>query len=211
MEEREGRFDPKGDKEQPGRRFIPTDDLEGNGLELPSVYENPDEEEQARALKGFVEAWRGETRLAGAFVYGSENLRQHLINRARSFVFSTAMLPAQAAAGREALRIARAEPVLRDRLATNAQVLRQLLEGSGILPQIDAPGTHIIPIRIGAAAEAVRVGGELRDAGFLVGAVRPPTVAEGTSRLRISVSAVHTPAQISGLAKALSNSLSTPR
>ena len=140
--------------------------------------------------------------VAGAFAYGSASLKRHLMNRARSFVFSTAMLPAQAAAASEALRIVAAEPERRARLFDNARHLREALA-----PYRDAvlgdAGSHVIPLLTGASDRTVAVGAALRQRGILVGAVRPPTVAEGRGRLRISVSAAHMPAHIDALAVAL--------
>jgi 8-amino-7-oxononanoate synthase len=138
---------------------------------------------------------------AGAFVYGSTTLIQYLLNRARSFVFSTAMLPAQAAAARQALRIVSAEPERRRALADNAALLRDALSSAA---SIVAPGDGpIIPVSIGDEARTMRIGAALARAGFLAGAVRPPTVPPGSSRLRITASAAHTRDQIEGLAGAL--------
>jgi 8-amino-7-oxononanoate synthase len=136
--------------------------------------------------------------VAGAFVYGSEVLKRHLVNHARSFVFSTAPLPAQAVAARESLRIVAAEPGRRHRLRTNARLLRAGLARVGV-SALGAPDAHVVPVLIGDTQETVRIGAALRDRGILVGAVRPPTVPEGTSRLRISVSAAHTPEHIERL------------
>jgi 8-amino-7-oxononanoate synthase len=136
--------------------------------------------------------------VAGAFVYGSHALKRHLLNHARSFVFSTAPLPAQAAAARESLRIVAAEPERRNRLRTNARLLRNGLGRAGIAA-LGASDAHVVPVLIGDTQLTVRIGAELRERGILVGAVRPPTVPEGTSRLRISVSAAHTPEHIERL------------
>jgi 8-amino-7-oxononanoate synthase len=140
--------------------------------------------------------------VAGAFAYGSASLKRHLMNRARSFVFSTAMIPAQAAAASEALRIVAAEPERRARLFDNARQLREALAPYGDALLGDA-GSHVIPLLTGASDRTVEVGAALRKRGLLVGAVRPPTVAEGRGRLRISVSAAHTAAHIDALATAL--------
>jgi 8-amino-7-oxononanoate synthase len=140
--------------------------------------------------------------VAGAFVLGSRVLTRHLINHARSFVFSTAPMPAQAAAARESLRVARSEPERRTRVRDNAARLRAALSRYAITARGERDA-HVVPVLIGDTADTVRVGAELRARRFLVGAVRPPTVAEGTSRLRISVSAAHTAEQIDGLAAAL--------
>jgi len=146
--------------------------------------------------------------VAGAFVYGSATLRRFLLNRARSFVFSTAASPPQAAACRAGVRIARDEPWRRDRVRANAIMLRAQLADNGIdvLGQHDA---HIVPIVIADAERVVAIGRALADRGFLVGAVRPPTVPDGGSRLRVTVSAAHTAEQITALANALSHVLAT--
>lgn len=140
--------------------------------------------------------------VAGAFAYGSERLKRHLINRARSFVFSTAMLPVQALAARESLAIVAAEPARRARLHANSERLRAGLSARGAT--LLGPGdAHVVPMLIGDADETLAIGGELRKRGLLVGAVRPPTVAEGSSRLRISVSAAHTDAHVDALVAAI--------
>jgi len=141
---------------------------------------------------------------AGAYVAGSETLRRLLINRARSFVFSTGPLPAQAAIARAAIGIVRAEPDRRARVARNADAMRAALTERRI-PGVAPTGTHIIPIHIGHAAATARIGNELARRGVLVGAVRPPTVPDGTSRLRISLSAAHTDDQIGRLADTLAD------
>jgi 8-amino-7-oxononanoate synthase len=144
--------------------------------------------------------------VAGAFVYGSATLIQYLINRARSFIFSTAMMPAQAAAAREAVRIVRTEPTHREKLLANAIRMTRMLHGDGIQAMGDA-GAHIVPVMIGDAGAAVAAGAQLASRGYLVGALRPPTVPNGASRLRITVSAAHTPLQIGGLAETLAGIL----
>ena len=139
---------------------------------------------------------------AGAFVYGSATLIQYLLNRARSFVFSTAMLPAQAAAARAALRIAAAEPERRRTLADNSRALRDALSRANVTVAATGDGP-IVPVLLGDEARTMRIGATLARSGFLVGAVRPPTVPPGGSRLRITASAAHTQEQIDGLAGAL--------
>lgn len=139
---------------------------------------------------------------AGAFVYGSSTLIEYLLNRARSFVFSTAMMPAQAAAAGQAIRIVRAEPDRRARVAANARAMRDALRRLRIEPAGDE-SAHIVPVAIGDAAATMRAGAELARRGFLVGAVRPPTVPQGTSRLRITMSAAHTAEHIARFAETL--------
>jgi 8-amino-7-oxononanoate synthase len=144
--------------------------------------------------------------VSGAFVAGSAALREWLLNRARPFVFTTGTPPALAAAALEALRIARAEPERRDRLRAHALRLRAGLDALG-RPPAGAPDGHIVPVVLGGAAETMRAAAALRERGFLVGAVRPPTVPPSTSRLRITLSAAHTGAHVDGLLEALADVL----
>jgi 8-amino-7-oxononanoate synthase len=146
---------------------------------------------------------------AGAFIAGSERLREWLLNRARSFVFTTGTPPALAAAALEALRIIRDEPWRRARLRANARTLRDGLAALGH-PARGAADGHIVPVRTGDAEGTMRIGHALRERGFLVGAVRPPTVPQGGSRLRITLSAAHTVEQIGGLLDALRTELPAP-
>lgn len=139
---------------------------------------------------------------AGAFVAGSRTLADFLLNRARPFVFTTGTPPALAAATLEALRLVGAEPWRRERLRASARRLRDSLRALGRPAEGEADG-HIVPVVIGGAEETMRAGAALRARGFLVGAVRPPTVPSGTSRLRITLSAAHTEAQVDGLVAAL--------
>jgi len=138
----------------------------------------------------------------GAFIAGSQPLRDWLLNRARAFVFTTAAPPALAAGTLEALRIAQAEPWRRDQLRANARAIRDGLRGLGFEPPGEPDG-HIVPIILGEAAATARAGAALRERGLLVGAVRPPTVPLGSSRLRITASTAHTPEQIARLLDAL--------
>lgn len=139
---------------------------------------------------------------AGAFIAGSRPLRDWLLNRARAFVFTTAAPPALAAGTLEALRVVQAEPWRREQLRANARALRDGVRALGLDPAGDADG-HILPLIIGESGATARVGASLREHGFLVGAVRPPTVPLGSSRLRITASAAHTPEQIAHLLDAL--------
>jgi 8-amino-7-oxononanoate synthase len=142
---------------------------------------------------------------SGAFLAGSRTMREWLLNRARSFVFTTGTPPALAAGTLEALRIVKEEPGRRARLREHAHHLRRGLRALGREVE-DGPG-HIVPVRIGDARGCVQVGQALAERGFLVGAVRPPTVPEGTSRLRITLSSAHTPEQVDGLLGALGETL----
>jgi 7-keto-8-aminopelargonate synthetase-like enzyme len=127
---------------------------------------------------------------AGAYVGGSQELVEFLVSRARSFIFTTGSPPALAAATLEALRIAEVEGWRRDAVRDRARRLRRRLLAAGL--QVTGPEDgHIIPLLIGDAVRTMATVADLRRRGFLVGGVRPPTVPAGTSRLRISMSAVH--------------------
>lgn len=146
---------------------------------------------------------------AGAFVAGSRTLCDWLLNRARSSVFTTATPPALAAATLASLRIVREEPWRRDRLRGTARRLRAGLAALGTRVPGEPDG-HVIPVPVGDPALTVRAGAALRERGFLVGAIRPPTVPAGTSRLRLTASAAHTPAQTDALLAALAEILPRP-
>jgi 8-amino-7-oxononanoate synthase len=144
----------------------------------------------------------------GAYVAGSERLIEFLLNRARSFVFTTGTPPAMAAATLEALRIASVEPWRRLTVHERAQRLRQRLRQGG-LEVPGAPDGHIVPVHIGDPLRTMRVVADMRRRGFLLGGVRPPTVPAGTSRLRISISAMHPPELVDALAANLLDVLGT--
>ncbi len=121
----------------------------------------------------------------GGFVAGSRALIDLILNRAPTFLFSTALPPAAAAAARESLRILRSEPDRRTRLHSLAESLRQALPGP-------VPGNGpIIPWPVGDSGRTIALANALSDAGLFVPAIRPPTVPEGTARLRISLTAAH--------------------
>ena len=143
--------------------------------------------------------------VAGAFVAGSEALVEFLIQRARSWVFSTAPPPALAAAARCALEILQAEPERRACLAARVRRLREGAAARGIrLVDSDTP---IQPLILGDETSALALSAGLMRRGYWVAAIRPPTVPPGTSRLRITLSAAHTEAQVDGLLDALAQGL----
>jgi 8-amino-7-oxononanoate synthase len=120
----------------------------------------------------------------GAWVAGSRVLRDVLVNRARTFIFSTAPLPVLAAALDAALDIVGDEPNRREELHRKALLLRSALDAHGL----HAGGTSpIVPIIIGSNESAVWLQRELMACGFDVRAIRPPSVAPGTARLRVTV------------------------
>jgi 8-amino-7-oxononanoate synthase len=123
--------------------------------------------------------------VAGAFVAGPAWAIEYLEQRARPFIFSTAAPPSIAAALDASLDVIAAEPERRERVRSLARYLRERLAEAGIaVPAGDSP---IIPVIIGENERAVAVAAALQQAGFDVRAIRPPTVPQGTARLRISV------------------------
>lgn len=130
----------------------------------------------------------------GAYVAGSRQLVDLLVNRARSFIFTTALPPSAVAASNAAIEICRSEPERRARLLQKARALGESLRRGGLeVPNIDS---QILPILIGGAEQTVALAQDLLDAGLYVAAIRPPTVAPGTSRLRLSLMATHSDEQI---------------
>jgi len=130
---------------------------------------------------------------SGAFVTGCSSLTHWLWNRARTFVFSTGMSPAGAATSLAGIRAAQAEPHRRERVLAAAAELRQALEGAGVT----ARGTgHIVPWVLGEARIALSVAEGLRARGVDARAIRPPSVPAGTARIRLTVTADHTPGDI---------------
>jgi 8-amino-7-oxononanoate synthase len=141
----------------------------------------------------------------GGFVTGSQALIDWLTNRARAYVFSTAAPEALAAAGLASLEYVRDEPHRRQQLLAASASLRRALIERGY--RIGATQSQIIPIYIGAAERAMQAAQTLRDAGLWVPGIRPPSVPEGESLLRISLSYAHTPAMIEQLLAELSRVL----
>ena len=138
---------------------------------------------------------------AGAFVAGSEALVEMLIQRARHYIYTTAMPAALAAATLESLRIARVEEWRRTRLAEHVARFRQGAARLGL--QLLPSQTPIQPLVIGASGRTLALGAALEARGVLVGVIRTPTVPAGTARLRITFSALHQPADVDQLLAAL--------
>ncbi len=138
---------------------------------------------------------------AGAFVCGSRALKDFLINRARTFIFSTAMPPYFAGQIRAAVALARAADRERVHLREIAKELRTRLTDEGI--NCDESSTHIIPVILGTNEAALHAASELQRAGFAAKAIRPPTVPAGTARIRISLTSSITTEQIGWLADVL--------
>jgi 8-amino-7-oxononanoate synthase len=137
----------------------------------------------------------------GGFVCGSRQLISFLVNTARPYIFSTALAPPAAAAARQAVRVVEGEPQRRQRLHQLAEELRCRLRSIGHDPGPSC--SHIVPLVAGAPRAAVLLSRQLLREGLLVPAIRPPSVPEGTARLRISLTASHTSADIDRLITAL--------
>jgi 8-amino-7-oxononanoate synthase len=134
---------------------------------------------------------------AGGFVVGSQTLIDFLANRARSYVFSTAQPASTAAAAIVALELVAANPERGPQLLATASSLRQRLQAAGWNTGDSA--SQIIPIHVGPAADALALSQRLRQAGFWVPAIRPPSVPVGESLLRLSLTTSHTGEMIDAL------------
>ena len=138
---------------------------------------------------------------AGAFVAGEETLVETLIQRSRNYIFTTAMPSALAVATLESLAIATAEDWRRDHLAA---LIGRFRTGVGEMGLALMPSTSPIqPLVVGDPARALALSRALEERGFLIGAIRPPTVPRGTSRLRVTLTAAHEAADVDGLLDAL--------
>lgn len=133
----------------------------------------------------------------GGFVACSASLRDYLVNRCRPFIFATALPPAVLGAALAGLELIRPPSEVRERLRSNLRRMRSRLEQHGL--GCGQGQTSIFPVLLGSEERALQVSRLLLDRGFLVAAIRPPSVPPGTSRLRITVTASHSPAQIDEL------------
>jgi 8-amino-7-oxononanoate synthase len=133
----------------------------------------------------------------GAFVCSSKPLREYLVNQARSFIFSTGPNPGAIGAARKALKIIQTEPARRARLYENIDYLREGLQGMGI--PLGPHPVPIFPVVIGDAKDTMKVCEELLKRGVFIQGIRPPSVPEETSRLRITISSEHTRPQVDKL------------
>jgi 8-amino-7-oxononanoate synthase len=137
----------------------------------------------------------------GAAVVGDEDLVRHLAETARPYIYTTALPPAQAAASLAAVKLARKESWRREKLTAAITRFREGADKRGF--ELMASQTAIQPVPCGDEAHALAYAKALEAQGFWVSAIRPPTVPEGKSRLRITLSALHTPAEIDALLDAL--------
>lgn len=138
---------------------------------------------------------------AGAFVAGSELLIEAIIQRARTYIYTTALPPAIAAASLAALRLLDEESWRRHHLA---DLITRFRRGAAQLElPLMASSSAIQPLLVGDPDQAVQLSERLRAQGLLIGAIRPPTVPAGTSRLRITLSAAHSERQVDQLLEQL--------
>jgi 8-amino-7-oxononanoate synthase len=137
----------------------------------------------------------------GGFVVGRRKLIEWLVNRARPYIFSTATPAPVAAAAMAALDIVRDEPQRREQLLAQASALRDTLRRLGW--NVGNSASQIIPVMVGEPGRAVELAQQLRDQGFFVPAIRPPTVPDGEACLRISLTSGHTTEMLNGLVESL--------
>ncbi|WP_204794246.1 8-amino-7-oxononanoate synthase [Oceanisphaera litoralis] len=143
--------------------------------------------------------------VSGAFVGGSRALIEYLHNHARSYVYSTHLPPPQAAAILAAVRLVQEADDQREQLRER---VRQFRDGVASLPfELLPSATAIQPLIVGDESRTLAMAAQLRELGCWVGAIRPPTVPTGSARLRITLSAAHTRADIQRLVDALHRSL----
>jgi 8-amino-7-oxononanoate synthase len=141
----------------------------------------------------------------GAFVAGSPDAIEWILQRARTYIFSTALPPMMAVAASAALEILEHDRSLLDRLRARIAEFRAACAAAAV--PVTPSETAIQPVVVGDAPRAVAVSSRLLERGFLVPAIRPPTVPRGTSRLRVSLAAGHERADVERLAGALAESL----
>ncbi len=145
----------------------------------------------------------------GAFVCGSKAMKPYLINHARSFIFSTAMPPYFAGQVRAALRLATAMDAEREYLAVLADRLREKLRELNL--DTSASSSQIVPLMCGENEAALQLAEHLQASGFAVRAIRPPTVPQGTARLRFSLTARVTHSDVDRLANTIAQHISKQR
>lgn len=134
---------------------------------------------------------------SGAFVAGSEELIETLIQKARTYIFTTAMPAAVMAATRESLKIAQQETWRRDKLTSLVVRFRRGAEQLGL--SLMPSETPIQPVILGSNSAVLSASSYLKEKGILVGAIRHPTVRKSTERLRITLSAIHSESQVDNL------------
>lgn len=141
----------------------------------------------------------------GGFVACSAPLRELLINRARSFIYSTALPPPSVAAALAAADIIMEDPSLGQRLMTRTRMFAGMLRARGL--EVPEAESAVLPILLGDNRHALEVAGKLSERNILAVAVRPPTVPAGTARLRLSVTLAHEPDDLVRAAKAIAEAV----
>lgn len=170
----------------------------GRGVVEHFAADHPDLHHQVHVRVGTLSKALG---TAGGFVCGSQSLIDWLANRARSYVFSTAHPVAASAAASVALEIVAADPAPRRNLLHRADELRDQLKQQGW--DTGQSASQIIPLHVGPAEQTMRLAQQLRDRGCWVPGIRPPSVPEGGSLLRLSLSAAHDEKMLAQLMDAL--------
>jgi 8-amino-7-oxononanoate synthase len=140
---------------------------------------------------------------SGAVVVGDDALIQHLAETARPYIYTTAVPPAQAAAALAAVKLARRDDWRREKLAELVGVFRAGARQHGL--ELMPSDTPIQPLLCGAESTVMGLSAALEAAGFLVSAIRPPTVPEGKARLRVTLSALHTVPEVRALIDAIAH------
>lgn len=182
--------------------WLVVDDAHGIGVNGPggrgSVLEQGLDQDEVPVLVGTLGKAFG---CSGAFIAGRADLIDHIVNEGRSYLFTTALSPVLAEAARAALACIKADDWRRSVLAERIAQFREkaALSGLGLLEST----SPIQPLVIGDAGQAIRISEQLLDLGFLVPAIRPPTVAAGSARLRITLSTAHNEQQVNALVNAL--------
>ena len=141
----------------------------------------------------------------GGYVACSERLREWLVHSARAFIYTTAPAPAVVGAALGALDVLEATPQLGDVLLANADYFRSLLRESGL--DMPESRSQIVPVLAGSNERATAVSERLREGGIVAPAIRPPTVPDGTARLRLSVTLAHRVEDLERTAKAVAEAM----
>jgi glycine C-acetyltransferase/8-amino-7-oxononanoate synthase len=137
----------------------------------------------------------------GAYVCATEETIEYLLNTARPFIFSTAPPPPTVAAAEEALALLEAGPEMVHRLSVNAAVLREALIAEGL--PVGRSQSQIVPVQIGDSEQTMRLSETLLEHGIYAQGIRPPTVPDGTSRLRFTAMSTHDPTALQRAARVL--------
>lgn len=139
----------------------------------------------------------------GGYIAGSQILIDYLRNRARPYIYSTALSPGVIAASIEGIRLVRDQPNRREELRQRVMQLREGLRAEGF--QVPLGETPIVPVILGGEEKALAFSSKLESEGIFAPAIRPPTVPNGTSRIRLTITATHTEAEIEQIIKGFRN------